>query len=70
MREQVSGDLGNHQEEEVDPEITMKAGGGEVDAVIADVGGEPEHAHDDQPQLESHRPGLGVRKTLGDRQRI
>ena len=64
MSKQVCGDLGNHEQREVYPEVAVEAGGGEVDAVVANVGGEPEDAHDDQPQPEGDGPGPGDGRQL------
>ena len=60
VSQEVSGDLGSHQQREIHPDVAVEAGGGEVDAVITNVGGEQEYAHDDQPQSERHCPGLTV----------
>ena len=60
MSKQVSTDLRSHQQRKINPDVAVEAGGGEMDAVITDVGGEPEDAHDDQPQPERHCPGLAV----------
>ena len=60
MSKEVSGDLGSHQQREIHPDITVEAGGGEVDAVITNVGGEPEYTLNDQPQSERHCPGMAV----------
>ena len=60
MSKEVSGDLGSHQQREIHPDVTVEAGGGEVDAVITNVGGEPEYAHNEQPQSERHCPGMTV----------